>query len=472
VCEAHSVAGGAAHCWERRGCAFDSGTALFFGLPAAAPSGGGATAGAGAAAAHEELARGAAAGSAVAAAAGAGGAPSSGGCGDNPLAVVLGLVGEALDLIPYGLERTRLVFPQGQFDAQARRAGGFFGGGLVGRWQGPWLGCVAGGQDGRSRAPRHATVLSPLGQTPADRLQAVPRRRAQPVGAARGGRVGAAAAALQVGTGGRAGGAAAATAGEDRTRGPVAPADPRPCPSLFPPPPQRPRIGGGRDEPGRRALRCGRRAGGGAAAAGQVRQIPGYAAAANGARGEGRPRGGALPARACLPCRPRIHAAALLAPANPVHLPRPPLRQVTFRQLVESVVTNPGLLDFLDVLCMGTSGAPAAGVPSAYMVRAFAEMYAPNGRRLGGGGLVAGGGLRRGGKRGLRTGEELADCGARRQRPAAPRPAPRPAPPPQRAQARSCSGRAAGRRRSRTRSWPRCAAAAASCCCARPSRAC
>lgn len=52
-------------------------------------------------------------------------------------------------------------------------------------------------------------------------------------------------------------------------------------------------------------------------------------------------------------------------------------RQVMFSQLVDSVVTNPALRSFVDVLCQGTSGAPASALPAAYMVRACAEMYQP-----------------------------------------------------------------------------------------------
>lgn len=55
------------------------------------------------------------------------------------------------------------------------------------------------------------------------------------------------------------------------------------------------------------------------------------------------------------------------------------LLQVMFSQLVESVVHTPALVSFMDVLCKGTSGAAAADIPAAYMVRAFAEMYQPGG---------------------------------------------------------------------------------------------
>jgi hypothetical protein len=48
-----------------------------------------------------------------------------------------------------------------------------------------------------------------------------------------------------------------------------------------------------------------------------------------------------------------------------------------FAQLVDSVVSTPALRSFMDVLCKGTSGAAAADIPAAYMVRAFAEMYQP-----------------------------------------------------------------------------------------------
>lgn len=46
-----------------------------------------------------------------------------------------------------------------------------------------------------------------------------------------------------------------------------------------------------------------------------------------------------------------------------------------FSELVDSVVTTPGLTAFVDVLCQGTSGAPASAVPAAYAVRVFDEMY-------------------------------------------------------------------------------------------------
>lgn len=57
-------------------------------------------------------------------------------------------------------------------------------------------------------------------------------------------------------------------------------------------------------------------------------------------------------------------------------LPPPHLR-VMFSQLVDSVVSTPALRSFMDVLCKGTSGAAAADISAAYMVRAFAEMYQP-----------------------------------------------------------------------------------------------
>lgn len=124
VCEAHSVPGGAAHCWERNGCSFDSGTALFFGLPGRDM----AAAAAGAAAAAAQLApssggSGGGGGSGLRAAAG-GRRPR---VADNPLTAVLALVGEELDLIPYGPEATSLVFPEGTFRSQARRTGGAWG---------------------------------------------------------------------------------------------------------------------------------------------------------------------------------------------------------------------------------------------------------------------------------------------------------------------------------------------------------
>lgn len=56
-----------------------------------------------------------------------------------------------------------------------------------------------------------------------------------------------------------------------------------------------------------------------------------------------------------------------------------------FSQLVSQVVSTPALRSFLDVLCKGTSGAAAAELPAAYMVRAFAEMYQPGGPGGGGG---------------------------------------------------------------------------------------
>jgi hypothetical protein len=42
----------------------------------------------------------------------------------NPLAAVLRLLGQSLEMIPYGPDRTCLVFPQGTFNAQVRRKGG------------------------------------------------------------------------------------------------------------------------------------------------------------------------------------------------------------------------------------------------------------------------------------------------------------------------------------------------------------
>lgn len=51
--------------------------------------------------------------------------------------------------------------------------------------------------------------------------------------------------------------------------------------------------------------------------------------------------------------------------------------QVMFSQLVGSVVRSQPLLQFIDVLCQGTCGAPAAALPAAYMVRAFSQMYQP-----------------------------------------------------------------------------------------------
>jgi hypothetical protein len=54
-----------------------------------------------------------------------------------------------------------------------------------------------------------------------------------------------------------------------------------------------------------------------------------------------------------------------------------------FSQLVGTVVSSQQLLQFIDVLCQGTSGAPAAALPAAYMVRAFSQMYQPGAiRRL------------------------------------------------------------------------------------------
>ncbi|WIA36446.1 hypothetical protein OEZ86_007753 [Tetradesmus obliquus] len=58
---------------------------------------------------------------------------------------------------------------------------------------------------------------------------------------------------------------------------------------------------------------------------------------------------------------------------------KPPLLpdNVMFSQLVGSVVRSQPLLQFIDVLCQGTCGAPAAALPAAYMVRAFSQMYQP-----------------------------------------------------------------------------------------------
>jgi hypothetical protein len=53
-----------------------------------------------------------------------------------------------------------------------------------------------------------------------------------------------------------------------------------------------------------------------------------------------------------------------------------------FSQLVSSVVRCPQLLQFVDVLCQGTSGAPAAALPAAYMVRAFSQMYQPGENKI------------------------------------------------------------------------------------------
>lgn len=116
VCESHSVAGGAAHCWTRKGCHFDSGTALFFGLPASRHSLHAAeaadrasnAAAAGGAAVAEDICEGSTTGINV---------PCS---SDNPLSAVLTLLTEPLDLITYGPERTCLVFPGGVFKAQVR----------------------------------------------------------------------------------------------------------------------------------------------------------------------------------------------------------------------------------------------------------------------------------------------------------------------------------------------------------------
>lgn len=117
VCESHSVAGGAAHCWSRRGCHFDSGTALFFGLPAAASSNSRCSS-----AAQSAVSAGLAAADMAAAEGGQGSVCTAGavapGSSDNPLTAVLRVVGEPLDLITYGPERTCLVFPEGSFRAQ------------------------------------------------------------------------------------------------------------------------------------------------------------------------------------------------------------------------------------------------------------------------------------------------------------------------------------------------------------------
>lgn len=193
VFEAHTVAGGAAHCWSRRGCHFDSGTALFFGLPdrrqqqqqwPAAVSGvwpHTRTTSSGSGSSEMDMqAASAAAGSGFATAAEIAGGGSNaagiithhsshtpltpytapagvlpagvglyrtgsaahnssclhtspgtsntsssrGSCGksssvsDNPLHAVLTLLGETLDLLPYGPDRTWLVFPEGTFKAQ------------------------------------------------------------------------------------------------------------------------------------------------------------------------------------------------------------------------------------------------------------------------------------------------------------------------------------------------------------------
>lgn len=93
--EAHSVAGGAAHTWTSRGCHFDSGTALFFGLPAA-----------------QQVA-----------ASTANGSCNAKRVADNPLAAVLNILGESIDVIPFGPDRTTLVFPQGRFTAQVCAGG-------------------------------------------------------------------------------------------------------------------------------------------------------------------------------------------------------------------------------------------------------------------------------------------------------------------------------------------------------------
>jgi hypothetical protein len=144
------VPGGAAHCWLRRGCHFDSGTALFFGLPAAAAAAAAAagpfvtpnltsTAAGGAAAAaalagkgfpasyvsssitgHADAATAAAATATAASPLQHQQAVGQHGSSDNPLAAVLELLDEPLDLIAYGPERTRLVFPEGSFNAQVQ----------------------------------------------------------------------------------------------------------------------------------------------------------------------------------------------------------------------------------------------------------------------------------------------------------------------------------------------------------------
>jgi hypothetical protein len=126
-CESHSAPGGAAHCWSRRGCHFDSGTALFFGLPAAAhPS---SSAAAGGAAAAAAIAGDTSSSSFGTASSATGAGPKHvqqqqqllHGSSDNPLSAVLELLGEPLDLIGYGPDRTRLVFPEGSFDAQVSK---------------------------------------------------------------------------------------------------------------------------------------------------------------------------------------------------------------------------------------------------------------------------------------------------------------------------------------------------------------
>lgn len=72
----------------------------------------------GAAAASAMLAGGASGGSGAALVAAGTGATGAG--SDNPLAAVLLLLGEPLDLLQYGPERTCLVFEQGNFNAQVR----------------------------------------------------------------------------------------------------------------------------------------------------------------------------------------------------------------------------------------------------------------------------------------------------------------------------------------------------------------
>lgn len=120
VLEAHSVAGGAAHCWSWRDCHFDSGTALFFGLPAAAAAPSSHTI------EHHSAAvnRGTATAAAIAgssdndSSSSSSSRPAAVRSPDNPLAAVLQILGQPLDLIPYGADRTCLVFPEGTFRAQ------------------------------------------------------------------------------------------------------------------------------------------------------------------------------------------------------------------------------------------------------------------------------------------------------------------------------------------------------------------
>jgi hypothetical protein len=150
VAEAHSIAGGAAHCWSRRGCHFDSGTALFFGLPAqqqqqqqsvatntSSSSSSRPLCNPASVSAATEC------GAAVAASiAGSSSSSSSNSSSssrearspDNPLSAVMQILGVALDVIPYGPDRTCLVFPQGTFRAQVPghcRPGSLWGGGVI-----------------------------------------------------------------------------------------------------------------------------------------------------------------------------------------------------------------------------------------------------------------------------------------------------------------------------------------------------